>query len=121
MKSVLIVEDQEEIRELIRVTLELEEFTVDEACSGEDGLRKAQRTRPDLVLLDVMMPGTLNGLAVCRLLCNDTRLALTRVVMLTSRLDPSSRAEAFDAGASAYLVKPFSPLELITVCQQVLA
>lgn len=120
MKSVLIVEDQEEIRELIRVTLEFEDFAIDEACNGEEGLRKAQGNKPNLVLMDVMMPGAIDGLTACSRIRSDPNLANTKVVMLTSRSDPSDRAEGLRKGASAYLLKPFSPLELITVCQKVL-
>lgn len=68
MKKILIVEDHADIRRLIRMTLEFEAYDIYEAVDGEEGLRMAQEVQPDLVLLDVMMPGQLNGLEVCSLL-----------------------------------------------------
>ena len=115
MKRVLVVEDHADIRKLIRMTLELEDCEVSEAANGETGLRLARETRPDVVLLDVMMPGELDGLEVCRAVRGDPSLSGTRVVMLTARGAASDRERGAEAGASEYLVKPFSPLQLIHV------
>ena len=71
MKRILIVEDQADIRDLIRMSLEHGDFEIHEAEDGDQGLQMAQRLAPDLVLLDVMMPGQLNGLAVCKRLKAD--------------------------------------------------
>lgn len=111
MKKILIVEDHADIRRLIRMTLEFEDYDIYEAVDGEEGLRMAQQVQPDLVLMDVMMPGQLNGLEVCSLL--KTCPYPPRILLLTAR----GRSEDFEAGlhagADAYLVKPFSPLELM--------
>ena len=115
MKRVLVVEDHADIRKLIRMTLELEDCEVSEAANGETGLRLARETRPDVVLLDVMMPGELDGLEVCRAVRGDPALSGTRVVMLTARGAASDRERGAEAGADDYLVKPFSPLQLIHV------
>jgi DNA-binding response OmpR family regulator len=115
MKQVLIVEDQENIRELIRMTLEFEELEVHEAADGPAGLSAAERLRPDLVLLDVMMPGGLDGFAVCERLRAMPALKKTKVVMLTARAQAEDRARGLKAGATEYLVKPFSPQELLRV------
>ncbi len=115
---VLIVEDQAEIRELIRMTLEFEDYALHEAENGERGLAEAQRVRPDLILLDVMMPGALDGLQLCRLLKQDPVLSRAKVVMLTARAQMADREAASQAGADAYLVKPFSPLELLHVVRR---
>lgn len=115
MKRVLIVEDQAEIRELIRMTLEMEDFDIHEAENGRCGLDKAQQLSPHLVLLDVMMPGGLDGFAVCEQLRADARLKRTRIVMLTARAQAEDRARGKAVGADAYLIKPFSPRELLTV------
>lgn len=120
MKRVLIVEDQEDIRELIRVTLEFEDYDIHEAGNGPDGLAAAQRLAPDLILLDVMMPGGMDGLQVCKAVKSDPRLRRTKVVLLTARTERTDRQAGSQAGADEYLVKPFSPLEVLTVVQRLI-
>lgn len=112
MRRVLIVEDQVDIRRLIRLTLELEDCEIHEAADGEEGWRLAQALRPDVVLLDRMMP-RMDGLALCRLLRADPMLADCPVVMLTARGTAADRQEGLAAGVTHYLVKPFSPMELL--------
>lgn len=121
MKSVLIVEDQDDVREVIRITLELEDFEIHEAPNGDSGLQLAMQLQPAIMLLDVMMPGRLDGLAVCRQVKADPRLRQTRVVILTARDQDSDRLAATLAGADHYLAKPFSPIELLAVVNRLLA
>lgn len=111
MKKILIVEDHADIRRLIRMTLELDDYEILEAENGDAGLAMATEHAPDLVLLDVMMPGKLNGLDVCRAL--KARPQPPRVLLLTARGRSEDLAAGMEAGAEAYLVKPFSPLQLI--------
>jgi DNA-binding response OmpR family regulator len=118
MKRVLIIEDQPEIRDLIRMTLEMEALDIHEAHDGETGLRRAQELLPNLVLLDVMMPGGTDGFAVCERIRADIRLRETRIVLLTARAQPDDRARGLKAGADEYLVKPFSPRHLLSVVSQ---
>jgi DNA-binding response OmpR family regulator len=115
MKRVLIVEDQADIRELIRMTLEMEDLEIHEATTGQQGLEAAQRLQPQLVLLDVMMPGGMDGFQVCERIRAESRLKRTKVVLLTARAQPEDRARGMKAGADEYLVKPFSPRELLSV------
>jgi DNA-binding response OmpR family regulator len=110
---ILIVEDQADIRKLIRMTLEFSDFELHEAADGETGLELARSVRPHLMLLDVMMPGRLDGFQVCRAIKADAELQSTLVVMLTARGQSSDVSAGEQSGADAYLVKPFSPLELI--------
>jgi DNA-binding response OmpR family regulator len=110
---ILIVEDQADIRKLIRMTLEFSDFELHEAADGETGLTLARQVRPHLMLLDVMMPGRLDGFQVCRAIKSDADLSATLVVMLTARGQSSDVSAGEQSGADAYLVKPFSPLELI--------
>ena len=117
MKRILIVEDQAEIRELIRLTLELDGWDIHEADDGAKGLESAQRLRPDVVLLDVMMPG-LDGFAVCEALRADPSLKRTSVVMLTAMGRNEDRTRGMKAGADAYLPKPFSPRNLLSVIER---
>nr|WP_315207366.1 response regulator [uncultured Albidiferax sp.] len=111
MKKILIVEDHADIRRLIRMTLEFEDYDIYEAVDGEEGLRMAQEVQPDLVLLDVMMPGQLNGLEVCSLLKGQPNPP--RILLLTARGRSEDLEAGVQAGSDAYLVKPFSPLELM--------
>lgn len=120
MKRVLIVEDQADIRKLIRMTLEFEDYEIHEANDGVSGLRAARSLKPDLMLLDVMMPGELDGLQVCHQLKRDPENAHIRVVLLTARGQARDRDVGRDAGADEYLVKPFSPLQLIETIERLL-
>jgi len=113
MKRILIAEDHADIRKLIRMTLEYSDYEIHEAVDGGTALRVAQGVRPDLMLLDVMMPGELDGLQVCKMVKSDPALSHVRVVMLTARGQVKDREAGLAAGADAYLVKPFSPLQLI--------
>ena len=118
MKRVLIVDDQADIRRLIRMTLEFEPYACDEAADGETGLQLAVALRPDLILLDVMMPGPLDGLEVCRRVRSDPDLHATKVVLLTARGQVHDRVAGRRAGAHDYLVKPFSPLQLVEALER---
>lgn len=110
---ILIVEDQPDICKLIRMTLEFGDFEIHEANDGETGLNMARAIKPAIMLLDVMMPGLLDGYQVCTRIKQDPSLQAIQVVMLTARGQASDMAAGEAAGADAYLVKPFSPLELI--------
>ena len=120
MKRVLIVEDQADIRKLIRMTLEFEPYEIHEAANGTDGLRLAGEVLPDLILLDVMMPGQLNGLQVCMQVRANPALQATRVVLLTARGQTQDRDAGAQAGADEYLIKPFSPLQLVETIERLL-
>jgi two-component system phosphate regulon response regulator PhoB len=120
MKRVLIVEDQPDIRKLIRMTLEFEAYEIHEAADGAFGLNLARATRPDIVLLDVMMPGELDGLQVCHRLKNDPDTRHIKVVLLTARGQARDREAGQQAGADEYLVKPFSPLQLIETIERLI-
>jgi len=121
MKKILIVEDQPDIRKLIRMTLEFEPYDVHEGADGSTGLRLAGEVRPDLMLLDVMMPGELDGLQVCKRIKSDPELSSIRVILLTARGQSRDLDAGRDAGADEYLVKPFSPLQLIETIERLLA
>ncbi|MBL0284289.1 MAG: response regulator [Zoogloea sp.] len=121
MKSiVLVVEDQPDIRKLIRMTLDFGDFEVHEAENGVSGLRMLGAVRPNIVLLDVMMPGELDGFQVCRKIKEASETGGTMVVMLTARGQQADLNAGRDAGADAYLTKPFSPLELIDKVESLL-
>lgn len=120
-KVILIVEDQSDIRKLIRMTLELGNSEIHEAENGEAGWHMVKALRPDLVLLDVMMPGSLDGYQVCQKIRQEPSLRQTPVILLTARGQQSDFEMGRQAGADAYLTKPFSPLELIDTVDAELA
>ncbi len=113
MTSVLIVDDDAATRELVCVTLETAPYDILTAADGEQALALAQAERPALLVLDVQMPGTLDGLAVCRLLKHDDRTKQMVVILLTAHGQAWDIQAGYDAGADAYLIKPFSPAELL--------
>lgn len=111
---ILIVDDQPDIRKLLHLALDMRENTeIREAIDGEDGCTKALDWLPDLILLDVMMPG-LDGLAVCRRIRQHPFMRdHTKVVMLSGRCQPKEVEQGIQAGCDAYLPKTFSPLKLL--------
>jgi len=116
MTTILVVDDEAPILDLVRFTLEDADVRVEEACDGAEALVLARRLRPDLVLLDVHMP-KLSGLEVCRQLRGDAAFAHTRIVMLTAAGQEDDRARGMEAGADEYLTKPFSPLALLALVE----
>lgn len=118
---ILIVEDQPDIRKLIWMTLEFGDYELHEAENGDDGWRKAQAFRPHVMLLDVMMPGNMDGLQVCAKIKSDPALRDIRIIMLTARGQKTDIDAGIAAGADAYLIKPFSPLELMDRVEQFLS
>jgi two-component system, OmpR family, phosphate regulon response regulator PhoB len=119
MKKVLIVEDQEDIRDVIRITLELEDFELREATDGHDALRQAAQWRPHLILSDVMMPG-LDGLQLCQRIKADPALRRTPVLLLSARGQAADVQAGLQAGADAYLTKPYGPSQLLSAVQRLL-
>ena len=116
-RVVLIVDDEAVTREVVEAMLELEDLEVHTAHDGDAALSVAAAVRPDLVLLDIMMPG-LDGFDVCRQLHETYGGDAPRVVMLSARADDDARRLAAEAGASAYLVKPFSAFDLFRVVEE---
>jgi len=116
---VLIIDDEAPIRLLCRVNLEAEGMEVLEAGDGYVGLEQARQDRPDLVLLDVMMPG-LDGWAVAASLLADPRTATIPIIFLTARAEFRDRARGLDIGGVDYVTKPFNPLELAALVRSLL-
>ena len=109
---ILIVEDDNDIAGLIAYYLEKAGYGAEVVADGGRALTAARETPPDLVILDLMLPG-LNGLQVCKALRADSRTAALPVIMLTARGEESERILGLDSGADDYIVKPFSPNELM--------
>jgi two-component system, OmpR family, phosphate regulon response regulator PhoB len=113
LKKILIVDDNREIRDLVAMTLRRTGREVVEADSGERAIEVARAEQPDLVMMDIMMPGTIDGLEAVRILKNDARTSRSKVVFLTAKGRQSDVEEGFAVGADDYFVKPFSPLDLM--------
>ena len=121
MKKILIVDDQLEVRELVEVTLRADDYRILQASSGEESLKTARTEKPDLILMDIMMPGGMDGLEATRIIKNDPQTKDCTVIMLTAKGQQVDKAKGLEAGASEYFAKPFSPLELIRTVEKHLA
>jgi len=118
-ESILIIEDDPDIVELVQYNLEREGFRVVAALDGEHGLKEAMQRKPALVLLDLMLPG-IDGLEVCRLLKQREETSGSAVIMLTAKGEESDVVLGLELGADDYVTKPFSPKELVARVRAVL-
>ncbi len=117
--SVLIVDDEGPILALLRYNLEKSGYRVLEAADGQEALLVAGEERPDIIILDWMLP-SLSGIEVCRRVRRDRDLSSTPIIMLTARGDEQDRVRGLDVGADDYIPKPFSPSELLARMRAVL-
>jgi CheY-like chemotaxis protein len=114
-KTILIVDDQAELRKLVRMTLECDDYELHEAKDGHQALTLAK------LILDIMMPGEIDGYQVCKKLKEDCSEKIPNVILLTAKGQMTDLKEGIRAGADNYLIKPFSPLELIKYVENALA
>ncbi|HKA54841.1 MAG TPA: response regulator, partial [Candidatus Binatia bacterium] len=119
MKTILLADDETNLRMLVRTTLEDPQYRILEAVDGAEALALARVERPDLLVLDWMMPG-LSGIEVARALRQDAVTASLPIIMLTAKGQETDKEQGRALGTYAYLVKPFSPLELLEKVQEVL-
>ena len=118
-QSVLVVEDEEDIMEVIRFNLEKEGYEVNQALSGEKALQVIENNLPSLVLLDLMLPG-INGLDLCRILKQNDRTKAIPVIMLTAKSEDADIVAGLEMGAEDYITKPFSPRVLVARVRTIL-
>ncbi len=111
-QKILVVEDESDIRELIRYNLEQEGFVVEEAATGTEALERIKRRAPDLLVLDLMLPGA-PGLEVCRMVRADKATQTLPILIVTAKGTEVDRVLGLEMGADDYVVKPFSPRELV--------
>ena len=121
MATLLVADDLVPIRQMVRITLSTQGWTILEAKNGAEALEVARTNNPDLILLDVDMGPGPNGFEVCKTLKADAKTKDIPVVMLTAHESESDRAIGFASGATQYLTKPFGPLELIDTIRGILA
>jgi len=112
LKKILVVDDSRDTLNILEAALRRDGFRVQVVSNGVDALRMIEKVRPDLVLLDMMMP-KMDGLEVCRILKSDPKLSPIPVFMFSAKDDPAARARAMQLGASAFIEKPVYPREII--------
>ncbi len=112
-RKILVVDDNKELRMLISLTLEFSQCELLEADSAVSGLEMLRTHQPDIILLDVMMPGELDGLGLCRMIRDDESLKHIKIIMLSAKGQQKDVQMGLEAGADDYVVKPFSPSELM--------
>lgn len=118
-KTILVVDDEENLVELLKFRLEANGYNVETASDGEEGLGKMQKLRPDLVVLDVMMP-KMHGYEVCRLAKASEKTRDIPIVVLTARSQQKDMDDALNCGADSYVSKPFEPAVLLKIIGQFL-
>ena len=111
-ERILIVDDEEDVLELVRYNLEKNGYTVETAATGEEALKKVRFKKPDLMVLDLMLPGV-DGLNVCKQLKSDPRTEQLPVIMLTAKGEEADIVTGLELGADDYVTKPFSPKVLV--------
>ena len=119
MRTLLIVDDEDGVRSLVRMTLHSERYRILEASEGSTALEMAREHHPDLVLLDVMLPDQ-SGIEICRQLKADPTTSSATIIMLTARAQQTDVGDAEEAGADGYFTKPFSPIALTQKVESVL-
>ena len=118
--TILVVDDEPHIIELVRDYLKQADYRVLDARDGQTALTLARHERPDLIILDLMLPGSVDGLEVCRQLRRDPTLADVSIIMLTARIEETDRLIGLELGADDYITKPFSPREVVARVRAVL-
>lgn len=118
-KKILVVDDEADLLDLIEYNLTKEDFEVIKASDGLKGIKQAKAHKPDLVLLDIMMP-KLNGLEVCDMMRSDADLKDIPIIFLTARSDERTEVEGLNAGADDYMTKPISTVKLVSHIKAVL-
>jgi two-component system alkaline phosphatase synthesis response regulator PhoP len=119
-RRILIVDDEAHILQMLEIRLKKNGFDVLTASTGESALSQVRSTRPDLILLDVMMPPP-DGYEVCRRLKHDPLFKDIPVILLTAKSTPRDQAIGLEAGADAYMTKPYSPEELLGQIQELIS
>ena len=113
MKKILIVDDQKEVRELVEITLRSEEYKILQAKNAREAVETVKTEKPDLVIMDIMMPGEMDGFQAARILKESPQTKDSKIIMLTAKGQTTDLDQGFKAGADGYFIKPFSPLDLI--------
>jgi len=117
---ILVVDAHPEVCELLEKTLTRRGHEILRAGSGEDAVTVARDQKPDLILMDILMPGAVNGTEATRILKSDPRTRLAKIIILTGKAEARAMEEAAEAGADSFFSKPYSPLELLRKLDEIL-
>jgi len=120
MKKILVVDDKPEIRELVEITLKSDNYRILQAENGDDAVKIAKSEKPDLIIMDIMMPGKLDGYDATRIIKNEPKTKDCKIIILSAKGQEIDKKEGYNAGANDYFVKPFSPLDLIKKVEEIL-
>ncbi len=120
MKKILIVDDDAGIRELVDMTLRSDDYHIFQAENGQQAIKIARAEKPDLIIMDVMMPGDIDGFEATRIIKSDPETKKCAIIILSGKGQDAEREKGFSAGANDYFTKPFSPLALIKKVEEVL-
>jgi CheY-like chemotaxis protein len=120
MMKILIVDDDAAIRELVDTTLRSDGYHILEAGSGQEAIEITRAEKPDVIIMDIVMPGPMDGFEATRIIKNDPETKGCTVIMLTGKGQEADRKKSLAAGADDYFAKPFSPLALIRKVDEVL-
>ncbi|NQV04100.1 MAG: response regulator [Candidatus Omnitrophica bacterium] len=118
-KRILIVDDEDDLRNMLKFRLEAMDYDVSEAVDGQEGLDKARSDRPDLIILDLMLP-KIDGFKVCRMLKFDEKYKHIPIIMFTARAQEKDKQIGKEMGAEAYITKPFDPDILLDKIRELL-
>lgn len=118
-ERILLVEDDEDLSYAVALQLDAKKYEVITACDGQEGLNKARKEKPRLIILDLMLP-KIDGYKVCRMLKFDDKFKHIPIIIFTARAQESDKNLAFEVGADAYITKPFDPVELFSKIEQLL-
>lgn len=113
MKKVLVVDDEPDVRELLNTIVSAGNYRVFFAGNGKKAIEIANEEEPDLIILDIMLPGEMNGFRVAEILKDDCRTRNCKILMLTALVSQEDKRRGFSAGVDEYFIKPFSPMDLI--------
>jgi two-component system, OmpR family, phosphate regulon response regulator PhoB len=119
MKKILIVDDQLEVRELVAVTLMGDKYRILQAETGQEAIDATITEKPDLIIMDIMMPGEIDGLEATRRIKSNPETKDCKVIILTAKGQEADKEKGRKTGADDYFVKPFSPLELIKKIEEI--
>jgi len=119
MKKILIVDDEVRIRRLVEVTLMSDARRILQAENGKEAIEIAKAEKPELIIMDILMPGEIDGLEATRILKNDPETKGCKIIMLTAKGQDEDRKKGFEAGADDYFSKPFSPMVLMEKIEEI--
>ena len=119
MKKILIVDDQKEIRELLEISLRKKDFQLLQVTNAEEAVERTKKEKPDLVIMDIMMPGKIDGLDATRAIKSDPQTQDIKIIILTVKGQDADKEKGFKAGADEYCTKPFKPKKILDLIEKI--